>query len=94
MNRIVRVTAVGLVGFLTGCFIALAAVTAGAEGQENPVKIFTQNHLGSVESYTIRDYDTDVQYIVVRDCRGGGIAITPRLYSDGSLYGSRPIDKN
>lgn len=94
-NKIMRRVAVGLVCFLSGCFIALGAATATAEqGQENPVKIYTQNELGAVRTYTVKDYDTGVQYVVVRDLSHGGIAITPRLNSNGSLYGSQPIEQN
>ena len=94
-NRIMKNVAVGLVVFLSGCFVAMGAETVAAEqAQENPVKIYTQNELGAVRTYTIKDFDTGVQYIVVRDLSHGGIAITPRLNSNGSLYGSQPIDLN
>lgn len=94
-NKIIKRAAVGLIGFLSGCFIALGAATVTAEqAQENPVKIYTQDELGAVRTYTIKDFDTGVQYVVVRDLSHGGIAITPRLNSNGSLYGSQPIEQN
>ena len=62
--------------------------------QENPLKLISQTKHNYIDVYTLKDYDTNVQYIVVRYLIDGGIAITERKNSDGSLYGSKLIENN
>ena len=63
--------------------------------QENPLKIIPQTRYDDIDVYTLKDYDTNVQYIIVRrHCRNGGISITERKNADGSLYGSKLIENN
>lgn len=74
-----------IVMFLFG---ACATSTVGAE-QNNPIKIWPQNENGTYETLYIIDEDTGVNYIVVSGemySKSRGIAITPRLNADGSLY--------
>lgn len=62
--------------------------------QENPLKLIYQTKHNYIDVYTLKDYDTNVQYIVVKDSYNGGISITERKNADGSLYGSKLIENN
>ena len=74
------------------CFIlgACSVSTVSAE-QNHPLKIWAQNKNGDYNTLNIVDSNTGVNYVVVSLYRTGssaygGIAITPRLNADGSLY--------
>lgn len=71
---------------IMGMFIEACAMTASAE-QEYPLKIWKENENGYSETWCLVDENTGVNYIVVTtgDPRGG-VAITPRLNLDGTLY--------
>ena len=63
--------------------------------QENPLKMVMQTIYDEVRVYTLKDYDTNVQYIVVRNhLSNGGISIAERKNADDSLYGSKLIENN
>ena len=72
-------------------FGACSVTVANAE-QNYPLKIWPQNRNGQMETWQLIDEDTGVNYIVVAPNYSGrgnsydGIAITPRLNADGSLY--------
>ena len=58
--------------------------------QTRPLKIWFENENGGYETLCVVDEETGVNYIVVSKYRHeSGIAITPRLNEDGSLYVSR-----
>ena len=71
-------------------FILGACSTSVVSAEQiHPLKIWAQNENGQCETYCVIDENTGVNYVVVvRDTtsRGDGIAITPRLNADGSLY--------
>lgn len=63
-------------------------VTAEAE-QTGPIKIWFENRNGPYNTLCIVDENTGVDYIVASVyVQGylGGVAVTPRLNSDGTLY--------
>lgn len=69
--------------------LGACSVTMVNAGQNRPVKIWAENTNGSYETLTVVDENTGVNYIVVSGERYGrpmGIAITPRLNEDGTLY--------
>ena len=82
---------------LTSCLIfafllgACSTTVVNAE-QSYPLKIWKQNRNGQMETWQLVDEDTGVNYIVVAPKysvsgnKYDGIAITPRLNADGSLY--------
>lgn len=82
--------AIGLIIGLVGC----STVNAVAE-QKYPLKIWYQNRNGQMETWCLVDDDTGVNYIVVApnwSSSGNaydGVAITPRLNQDGSLFISK-----
>lgn len=87
MKRIIMIGAL-LFAFLLG---ACSTSVANAE-QTWPLKIWKQNENGKYETLNIVDEDTGVNYIVVSGelfQKSVGIAITPRLNADGSLYTSK-----
>lgn len=87
LNRVVVVMAL-LISFLLG---ACATTTASAK-QDKPIKIWAQNENGKYETLYVVDEKTGVNYIVVSGelySKSVGIAITPRLNADGSLYTSK-----
>lgn len=87
MKRILVVLTL-LVAFLLG---ACSTTIASAE-QTWPLKIWHQNENGVAETWNIVDEDTGVNYIVCTWCmysEPGGMAITPRLNADGTLYVSK-----
>lgn len=76
---------------LAGLFLGACATTTYAE-QEKPLKIWYENENGKMETYSLVDENTGVNYIVVSGelyGKGIGTAITPRLNSDGTLYVSK-----
>lgn len=57
--------------------------------QTYPIKIWKQNNNGKYETLCVVDESTGVNYIVVSGelyQKSVGIAITPRLNADGTLY--------
>lgn len=83
--------AIGLIIGLVGC----STVNVMAE-QKYPLKIWYQNKNGQMETCCIVDDDTGVNYIVVapnissnNGNKYDGVAITPRLNQDGSLFISK-----
>ena len=76
---------------ITGFFLGACATTTYAE-QEKPLKIWFENQNGKMETYSLVDENTGVNYIVVSGelySKGIGTAITPRLNPDGTLYVSK-----
>lgn len=57
--------------------------------QLNPIKIWLQNENGTTKTYIVVDDNTGVNYIVVGMNNYGGISVTPRLNTDGTLYTSK-----
>ena len=76
-----------IIGFIMG-----ARGSAVMADQTYPLKIWKENRNGQMETWKVVDDDTGVNYIVVaprwseKGYEYNGIAITPRLNSDGSLY--------
>lgn len=70
-------------------------IVNASEEQINPIRIMFQNENTSYEdvywkTWLVVDRDTGVNYIIASTNRfDGGIAITPRLNKDGSLYISK-----
>ena len=86
-HRILLIAAL-MFAFLLG---ACATSTASAE-QTRPIKIWAQNENGKYETLCVVDDNTGVNYIVVSGeiySESVGIAITPRLNADGTLYTSK-----
>lgn len=84
--------------FVTACALALAFMVGACSPvnevvaeQERPLKIWFENENETVRTWHLVDEITGVNYVVVENdvIKGGGIAITPRLNADGSLYVSR-----
>lgn len=74
--------------FLLG---ACSTVKVGAV-QDNPIKIWMENENGPYRTLCVVDEETGVNYIVAAIEAYGkwcGIAITPRLNADGSVYTSK-----
>ena len=100
-RRYVRDVLLGISCFLFGVLItgnvlshANEQKVAAENIQENPLKLLSQTSYDLVNVYTLKDYDTGVQYVVVKDSYNGGISITERKNADGSLYGSKLIENN
>ena len=75
--------------FLLSGLILGACVTTSSAAQERPLKIWFENENGKMQTYSLVDENTGVNYIVVSgELHGSGIgtAITPRLNADGTLY--------
>ena len=74
--------------FMVGACSPVSEVIAE---QTRPLKIWLENENGHMVTYHMVDERTGVNYVVVENQihHGGGIAITPRLNTDGSLYVSR-----
>ena len=84
MKRIAIITCMILCVVLGACSVTIV----GAE-QNRPIKIWLENTNGSYETAIIVDENTGVNYIVASGELYGksrGIAITPRLNEDGTLY--------
>lgn len=86
MKRIILVVCLIIAFFLGAC-----SVTVVSAEQNYPLKIWSQNRNGQIETWQLVDESTGVNYIVVapRYSNGNsydGIAIMPRLNADGSLY--------
>lgn len=69
-------------------FGACSATNVGAE-QDNPIKIWFENHNGNLLTCKVVDDNTGVNYIVVASNYDGSVTITPRLNADGTLYISK-----
>ena len=83
MKRIIFVICL-MLAFLFG-----ACIPTMADAEQNyPLKIWAQNENGQYQTFNVIDERTGVNYIVVgyEPIKGGGVAITPRLNADGSLY--------
>ena len=83
-NKLLPGIAIGLVVGIVGC----GTVNVSSE-QNHPLKIWKANENGKMKTYYIVDEETRVNYIVVSGelhGKGIGVAITPRLNKDGSLY--------
>ena len=73
--------------FMVGACSPISEVVAE---QEKPLKIWFENENREYETLCVVDEETGVNYIVVSKCSyESGIAITPRLNADGSLYVGR-----
>lgn len=84
MKRIAIIACMVLCIVLGACSVTMV----GAE-QNRPVKIWLENTNGSYETAIIVDEKTGVNYIIASGELHGksrGIAITPRLNKDGTLY--------
>lgn len=74
-----------------GLILGACATTTYAE-QERPLKIWFENENGKMSTYNLVDEDTGVNYVVISGQiygNGIGVAITPRLNADGTLYVSK-----
>lgn len=71
-------------------FLLGACCTVEVEvAQDNPIKIWPENENGPYRTICVVDEETGVNYIATSIEAYGrwyGIAITPRLNADGSLY--------
>lgn len=82
--------------FIIVCAFTLFGFILGACGSEviaeqnYPLKIWSENKNGQMETWCLVDDNTGVNYIVVapkfNGIEYGGVSITPRLNSDGTLY--------
>ena len=84
MKRIAIIACMVLCVVLGAC-----SVTMVSAEQNRSVKIWLENTNGSYETAIIVDENTGVNYIVASGELYGksrGIAITPRLNKDGTLY--------
>ena len=84
MRRILLLLSLVMMFFIGACSTSIATAE-----QTWPIKIWKQNQNGKYETLQIVDEDTGVNYIVVSGelySKSVGIAITPRLNADGSLY--------
>ena len=84
MKRIAIIACMVLCVILGAC-----SVTMVSAEQNHPVKIWLENTNGSYETAIIVDENTGVNYIIASGELYGksrGIAITPRLNKDGTLY--------
>ena len=85
---------IGIVLVLLLCMLigacGMSAVQTIAE-QNGELKIWFQSNSGSVSSMIIVDDKTGVNYIAIGTtyANDGGLAITPRLNADGTLYTSK-----
>lgn len=87
MKKLLTVSALVFMFLLGACSTSVAKAE-----QTWPLKIWKQNENGKYETLCIVDEDTGVNYIVVSGelfQKSVGIAITPRLNADGSLYTSK-----
>lgn len=87
--------------FLLSITLVLSGFLLGACGsnvvaeQNHPLKIWKENRNGQMETWKVVDENTGVNYIVVAPNfsetgrQYDGIAITPRLNTDGTLYISK-----
>lgn len=88
MKKKVRNCLIYGVSLLSGLILGACATTTYAE-QERPLKIWFENENGKMQTYSLVDENTGVNYIVVSGelyQKGIGTAITPRLNADGTLY--------
>lgn len=73
-------------------FLLGACSTVGSNAEQPwPIQIWKHNENGKYETLCVVDEDTGVNYIVVSGelyQKSVGIAITPRLNADGTLYTS------
>ncbi len=81
----------GITFFTMGFFISACTTTSINAEQTHPLKIWGENRNGQMETWKVVDDETGVNYIVVapkynKGYEYTGIAITPRLNTDGSLY--------
>ena len=84
MKRIAIIACMVLCVVLGACSVTMV----GAE-QNRPIKIWLENTNGSYETAIIVDENTGVNYIIASGelhSKSRGIAITPRLNKDGTLY--------
>ena len=72
------------------CFFLGACMPTTIKADQTwPLKIWAQNENGGYSTLNVVDENTGVNYIVVSLASNGhysGLAITPRLNADGSLY--------
>ena len=84
MKKLAIVVCMVLVFLLGAC-----SNTAVHAEQIWPIKIWKHNNNGKYETLCVVDEDTGVNYIVVSGelySKSVGIAITPRLNADGTMY--------
>lgn len=84
MKRIAIIASMIFCLLLGACSVSMVSAE-----QNSPVKIWAENTNGSYETLTVVDENTGVNYIVVSGelyGRSRGIAITPRLNKDDTLY--------
>ena len=87
-NVKIRAILFAILFLITGLILG-ACVTTSYAAQERPLKIWFENENGKMQTYSLVDENTGVNYIVVSgELYGSGIgtAITPRLNADGTLY--------
>ena len=84
MKKLITISSMIFVFFLGAC-----STTVSKAEQTWPIKIWKQNENGKYETLCVVDENTGVNYVVVSGelySKSVGIAITPRLNADGSLY--------
>ncbi len=85
MKRIAIITCMILCVVLGACSVSMVSAE-----QNKPVKIWAENSNNRYNTLLVVDEDTGVNYIVVGAGYDGeyvrGVAITPRLNKDGTLY--------
>lgn len=78
--------------FIISGFVLGACSGSATAKQNNPLKIWFENENGKMETYCLVDEKTGVNYVVVSGemySTSVGVAITPRLNTDGSPYVSK-----
>lgn len=88
MKKKVRNGLICGVFLLSGLILGACGTTTYSE-QKRPLKIWFENENGKMQTYSLVDENTGVNYIVVSGelyQKGIGTAITPRLNADGTLY--------
>lgn len=79
-----------VIALVIGILLGACGITSVSAIQENPIKIWPENENGPYKVMKVIDDDTGVNYIAVvahqYDNGGWGLAVTPRLNADGTLY--------
>ena len=90
----IKIFVIAAVFMIIGFVMGACGSTVVAE-QTYPLKIFSQNRNGQMETWNVVDDDTGVNYVVVaprwkeHGYEYTGVCVTPRLNADVSLYVSR-----
>jgi hypothetical protein len=88
MKNKVKIFIMSMALILSGAILGACGSNVYAE-QNHPLKIWKENENGKYETLCLVDDNTGVNYVVVSGelyDQSVGIAITPRLNADGTLY--------